>query len=183
VLRGRACARPQVVVVSLCEIEKPAVVPEVVRQKLGVAVESEATDDERIEVPREEVRQVEGRGLGVVELLPGVVAREEPVAVRAGQSLDSVSVEHLVELAARAAVGIRNEHPLVAARELLQLRVHCGCDQLRPGMELRGKAADGHVLPPVQPDDGEHLARERAARENEHLGPLGLEDALLVRMQ
>ena len=148
-----------------------------------MAVEPEAANHERVEVPREEVRQVEGRGLGVVQLLPGVVAGEEAVAVRAGQSLDSVQVEHLVELAAGAAVRVRDEHPLVAARELPQLRVHRGRDQLRPGVELRGKAADGHVLPAVQPDDGEHLARERAAREDEHLGPLGLEDALLVRMQ
>ncbi len=148
-----------------------------------MAVEPETADHERVEVPREEVRQVEGRGLGVVQLLPGVVAGEEAVAVRAGQPLDSVQVEHLVELAAGAAVRVRDEHSLVATRELLQLRVHGGRDQLRPGVELRGEAADGHVLPAVEPDDCEHLARERAAGEDEHLGPLGLEDALLVRMQ
>ena len=112
-----------------------------------MAVEPEAADHERVEVPREEVGQVEGRGLGVVELLPGVVAGEEAVAVRAGQPLDAVPLEHRVELAAGAAVGVRDEHALVAARELVQLRVDRGRDQLRAGVELRGKAADGHVAP------------------------------------
>ena len=35
----------------------------------------------------------------------------------------------------------------------------------------------------VEADDRKHLARDRAACEHEHLGALGLEDALLVRMQ
>ena len=91
-----------------------------------MAVELEALDDERVEVPREEVRQVEGRGLGVVHRLPLVVPGEEPVAVRAGEPLDVVRVQDLVELARRPAVGVGDEDALVRARELAQLRVDGG---------------------------------------------------------
>jgi hypothetical protein len=50
-------------------------------------------------------------------------------------------------------------------------------------VELRGETADSDVRPAVEPDDCEHLARERTACKDEHLGPLGLEDPLFVRMQ
>ena len=49
--------------------------------------------------------------------------------------------------------------------------------------QLGRQAADGHVLPAVEPDDREHLACDRSTREHEHLGVLRLEDALLVRTQ
>ena len=148
-----------------------------------MAVETEAADHDRVEVPCEEVGEVEGRRLGVVQLLPFGIPGEEPVAVGAGQALDVMTLEHAVEISARPAVGVPDEDALVATAELVQLRVDRGRDQLGAGMELRGETADGHVAPAVELDDGEHLAGDRAAREDEHLGALGLEDALLVRTQ
>ena len=77
-----------------------------------------------------------------------------------------------------------DEHALVAPVELAQLRVDRGRDQLGAGVELRRKAADGDVAASsLSSNDGEHLASDRAAREHEHLGALGLEDALFVRTQ
>ena len=148
-----------------------------------MSIEAEAADHERVEVAREEVGEIEGRGLGVVDLLPLGVPGEEAVAVRARQALDAVSLEHEVERAPGAAVGVGDEHPLVAPVQLAQLRVDRGRDQLGTRVELRRKAADGDVAPPVQANHREHFASDRAAGEHEHLGALGLEDALLVRPQ
>jgi len=54
-----------------------------------------------------------------VHRVPGVVPGEEAVAVSARQALDVVVVQHDVERAARAAVGVGDEDALVAAGELL----------------------------------------------------------------
>jgi hypothetical protein len=40
-------------------------------------------------------------------------------------------------------------------------------------VELGGQAADVHMRPPVELDHREHLAGDRAAGENEHVGTLG----------
>src|SRR3990170_8557734 len=73
-------------IVGLREVEEPAVVPEDVLDQLRVVVEPERPDDERVEVPREEVRQVEGSRLVRLHRLPGAPGREEAVAVEAADS-------------------------------------------------------------------------------------------------
>jgi hypothetical protein len=167
-----------------------------------VPVEPEPSDHDRVEVSGEEVGEIEGRRLGVVQLLPGGVPRQEPVAVVAGQALDAVALEHLVQGASRAAVRVCDEYALVPPGDRGELRVDSGGDALRPGMELRRETAHGDVLPAVQLDDGEDLARDCAARKDEHLalrrfcirrsgfrprdkrsGARSLEDALLVRLK
>ncbi len=91
--------------------------------------------------------------------------------------------KHGVELSAGSAIGVRHEDALVGVAELAQLGIDRRGDALGARMELRGEAADRDVLPAVQPDHREHLARDGAAREDEHLRVLGLEDALLVRLK
>ena len=54
-------------VVGLREQDQPPVVPEVLVAQLGMAVEAEPGDDERVEVLGEVVGQVEGPRLGVGE--------------------------------------------------------------------------------------------------------------------
>ena len=77
-------------------------------------------------MPGEEVRQIEGGRLLVVHRLPPVVPGEEAVAVSPREPLDAVAVEHLVERATRAAVGVGDEDALVAPSELVELRVDGG---------------------------------------------------------
>ena len=126
----RARSRTEVVVVGLCEIQEASVVPEILRQQLRMSVEPQAADHERVEVPGEEVREIEGGRLLVVHRLPRVVPGEEAVAMSSRKPLDAVSVEHLVERATRTAVGVCDEDSLVAPCELVQLRVDCRRDQL-----------------------------------------------------
>src|SRR5262249_47590080 len=95
-LGGELRARAEVGVVGLGQVQQSAVVPEVLPEELGMPVEPQPADDDRIEVSSEEVGEVEGRGFGVVDLVPLRVAGQEPVAVVARKTLDPVSLEHRV---------------------------------------------------------------------------------------
>src|SRR3954454_12359259 len=99
----------QLPVVGLGEVDDPAVVAEDVRRQFGMAVEPERPDDQGVEVPDEEVREVEGPGLLLLERIPLRQAREKRVAVGAGQPLGAVPLQHLVERARGPAVGIGDE--------------------------------------------------------------------------
>ena len=138
-----------------------------------MGVELEPTNDERLEMTREEVRQVEGCGLVLLHRVPGVVSGQEAVAVGAGQAFHAVSIQHDVQRAGRAAIGIGDEDPVVAAGDLGELHVDCVRDLRRRVVELGGKAAHVDVGPPVEADHREHLARDRSARQDEHVGAIG----------
>ena len=73
-----ARAAAEILVVGLREIEHPPVVAEVLLEESGMTIEAQAADHDRIEVPREEVGEVEGRRLRVVQLLPGVFPARNP---------------------------------------------------------------------------------------------------------
>ena len=88
--------------------------PNIIGTSSGWASSLSAANDERLEVPREEVGQVEGRRLLLLHRVPRVVAGEEAVAMGARQPLHTVPVQHDVERAGRAAIGVRDEDPLVA---------------------------------------------------------------------
>src|SRR6478736_5299939 len=65
----------QLRIVGLGEVDQPAVVAEVHRQQLRVAVEAEARDDDRFELAGEEVGQVERPQLFLLEGVEGGGAR------------------------------------------------------------------------------------------------------------
>src|SRR3954465_3168785 len=112
--RRRFGARRQFGIVRLREVDEAAVVAEVEREQLRVPVEAEASDYEPVEVPNEEVRQVEGPGLVVGELREGRTAGIHLIAVGALEPPDALGLEHPIEEAAGAAVGIGHEDPVVA---------------------------------------------------------------------
>ena len=101
-----------------------------------MAVEPERADDEPVEVAGQEVGQVERPGLLGGELLEGLAAGVELVAVGAGQALDALLGDDRIEQAARAAVGIGDEDAVIAG---------CaagGCGRARrPGCRPAGCAA------------------------------------------
>ena len=105
-----ACgARGQLGIVGLGEVDEPAVVAEVHRQQLGMAVEAEAGADDRVELAGQEVGQVEGPELLVLERGVGRRAGVELVAVGALDALEALALEVRVERAGRAAVGVGDE--------------------------------------------------------------------------
>ncbi|MNU04088.1 hypothetical protein D3C72_2483640 [compost metagenome] len=58
--------------------------------------------------------------------------------MRAGQSLHAMRLEHLIEQAAGATVGIGDKHPLTRPVDLLQLAPHRLGDALGVVVQLRG---------------------------------------------
>src|SRR2546423_15703224 len=99
----------QLPIVSLGEVDDAAVVAEDVRRQLGMPGEPERPDDHGVEGPDEEVREVEGPGLLLLERIPLRQACEKGIAVGAGQPLGAVLLEHLVERTRGPAVGIGDE--------------------------------------------------------------------------
>ena len=143
-------------------------------------VELVAPHDQRLEMSREEIGQVEGGWVSVVEREPVGVPREEAIAVVAGKPLDAVLGEHGVQRSARAAVGVCDEHPLVRAGSRTELLVHRAGDEARGGVKFARQALHLDVRPSVQPDDGEYLAGYGAAGKHEHSGRRGRSECLLV---
>ena len=79
-----------------------------------MAIQAQAADHEPLEVPGEEVGQVEGAGLLLGERREGRPAGVDLVAVRALEPGDALGLEHAVEQAAGPAIRIGDEDPLVA---------------------------------------------------------------------
>ena len=98
-------------VVGLGEVDEPAVVAEVERQQLRVAVETEAGEDDRVELAGQEVGQVEGADLLVLERRVGRRAGVELEAVGAVDAVDPLALEIGVEACRRPAIRVADEDP------------------------------------------------------------------------
>ena len=86
--------RRQPRVVGLGQEDEAPVVAEVERQQLGVTVQPQSADDQPLEVPGEEVGQVERARLLVCERGEGCAAGVDLVAVGAFQACDALGLEH-----------------------------------------------------------------------------------------
>jgi hypothetical protein len=114
-------ARGQLRVVALGEVHEPAVRAEVVGQQLRVAVEPEPGPDDRVELAGQEVGQVEGPDLLLLEGIEGSRAGVELVAVGALDPVEALPCEIGVERPGRPAVGVGDEDPDVTAVALADL--------------------------------------------------------------
>jgi hypothetical protein len=101
-------------VLGLGEVDQPAVVAEVGVAQLGVGVQAERREHEPVHVAGQEIGQVERAELLVLEALEGLAAGVELVAVGAGQALDALLADDVVEQAAGAAVGVGDEDAIEA---------------------------------------------------------------------
>ena len=159
--------RQQVRVVGLGEVDDPPVVAEVHRLELRVAVDAEAADHEPLEVAGEEVGQPERRRLLVGQSGEGRAAGEELVAVGARQPLDALLGEHRVEQAARAAVGVGDEDPLVAVAPALRGSAPGRAPGCLPGRLWSSGGRQATSTFGSGRGQRDELARERAAADDE----------------
>ncbi len=154
---------------------RPAVVAEVGVAQLGVAVEAQLDDDRPVERGREEVGEHVGAGLGRQQRAHPLGAREQVVAVGAGQPGHVQPRADLVERAVGAAIGVAHRHPPVAQTQRRHLPLDLGGDPLRPVVQQRRQRV--HVDGPAAPvgdvgdvprdrptgDDGDPVRRGRRA--------------------
>ncbi len=165
------CRRPGLGVerriVALRQMDEPLVVAEIDRQQLGMPIETEPADHQRLELPGEEIGEIEGAGLGLGQCREARLAGEGGIAMRAGQPLDRLLGEHRIERPAGAAIGIGHIDP-VMRRPGRPYRVpHRTGDQRRPVVQGRRQTAQVDRRQPIRLDDGDDLAGQRAAGDDE----------------
>src|SRR5262245_44843529 len=82
----------------LREVDEPTVVREVLRRELGMSIEAQSLNHQPVEVPHQEIGQVERAGLVFAKSGEGSCTGVELVAVRAWNALASFLRQHLVQL-------------------------------------------------------------------------------------
>ena len=102
-------------------------------------VQAQPLDHQRVELPGQEVGEVERARLGVGQRVEHRLAGIEGVAVRPADPLHALLGQHPVELAARAAIGIEHQDPGELGPMLADLRPHRLRDLLRPVVEQARK--------------------------------------------
>jgi len=155
-------------IVDLGQIDEPSVVAEVLVAQLGMAVQAEPADDQPVEVAREEVGQEERRGFLLGQSREVGATRIELVAVGAREALHALLLDHRVEHAAGATVGVGDEHTVVAGPTAPDPVAHRRGDASWPVVQGGRQARDvdvGQVR-----GEGHELAREGAAAHDEDTG-------------
>ena len=165
--RGAARGRDKRGIVGLREVDEPGVVAEVDRQQLGMGVQTQPLDDESIEVAGQEIGQEEGPELLVGDGSERLRARVELVAVGARQALDPFVGQHRVEQAARPAVGVGDEDVPVSGPGRADPVPDEPRDPAGSVVERRRQAGQVDIGQARLVDDGDQLARQRAAADDE----------------
>ena len=98
---------------ELRQVQQPRVVAEVVVEKVRPAVQPQSPPDQAVELPQEEVGQVERRRLRVVQRCERRPPGQALVAVRPGQPPDAAAFHHGVQAAPRATAPVPDENLLV----------------------------------------------------------------------
>ena len=165
-LRGAARHREQIRILGLGEVDEALVVTEVHRLKLRVPVDPETADHEPLEVAGQEVRQPERCRLPFSQGREVSAAREELVAVGAGQPLDAFVDENRIEEAARPAIGVGDEDLFVAVPTApADSGAHARGDPAGPVVEVGRQAGDLDVR--EVRGQGDELAAEGSAADHE----------------
>jgi hypothetical protein len=173
--RGRGGgARVEVAILGLRQIDDAPVIAEIVGQQLGMTVETEAAYHERLEMTDQIVGEIEGPRFGVVErgefLEPGV----EGVAMIPGDTFDAGSRQHPVERAAGTAIAVEAEDPRIAIARGGELGRDRFGDPRRRVVQDGRQALEIDMGPAVERGDRQHLARKRAAGDDQRAWrPLG----------
>ena len=134
-----------------------------------MGVDTEAVEDDAIEVLHEVVSEVEGGRVlvvhGVEHLLPG----EELVAVRPGKHFDALLGGDVGEFTGRAAVAVPEEDAVVVAAGPVETSSH-GIGDLRwPVVQDARQALERDVAESVKSGDVSDLGGQRAAGQDQHL--------------
>jgi hypothetical protein len=154
-------------IVALRQIDQAGVVAEIVWQEFRVAIEAEALEHQGVELPSEKIGEIEGAGGGLGQggkaLLPG----EARVAVRPGEAFDRFFLEHRIERAARAAIGIGHIDAVMRGPGFLDGVANGAGDQSWPVVQRRRQAAEIQMGQAIRLDDGNDLARQRATSDDQ----------------
>lgn len=135
--------------------------------ELWVAVEAEPFDDQRLELPSKKVGKIECAGRGLGECLKAIAAGKCGIAVRPGEALDPLLLEHLIEGASGAAIRVGDVDLGMGGAGLMDGTAHRVRDQCWPVVQGGGQAAKVEVSKAVGLDEGGDLPGEGAAGDDQ----------------
>ena len=164
-LGGGARPESRLRIVELGQMDDPPVGAEIAVAQVREAVEAEALDDQRIEMPGEEVGEIEGAGLLLGERGEHVLAGEEGVAMGAGDAGHALLVEHAIEFAAGPAVAVEAQDLVVGGAIRADRRAHRLWDSLGPVVQARRQAGDVDRIEAER----QRFARQGPAGDNQRL--------------
>jgi hypothetical protein len=148
-------------------MDEAGVVLEVDVTQLGVAVQPEAFDDQRLELPGQKIGEIEGARCRIGEILKAILAGERGIAVGAREALHPFLLEHPIERAAGAAIGVGDVDSGMGGAGLLDGTAHRVCDQRRPVVQGGGQTAQIEMVQAVRLDEGNDLPGEGATGDDQ----------------
>src|SRR5688572_24886371 len=132
-------------------------------------VETQAGPDQLVEMARQIIGEEEGGHVLVLLRLESFVPGKEGIAMGAGNSLDPLFLQQPVELAAGAAIAIKDEDRPVFALGFADLVADGRHDELRRVVPFGRKAGDVEGNPAVGLDKVDDLARQSSAGDQQHM--------------
>ena len=167
-------------VLRLRNVDHPAVITEVGRQKRRLPIEAEPPHYQPIEMAHQEVGQVKAARFLIGQLGEALAAGVELVAVGPGNALNPGPRQRPVQQPARAAIGIADENTLEPGAFGLDFRQHGSGDFFRPVVQFRRQALELDVAPAVQVPNAYQLAGDGAAGNDQCFGGGRGQDAFLI---
>ncbi len=125
-----------------------------------MSVEAETLEHQGVELPGEEIGEIESAGSLLGEGCEPLLTGEGRIAMRARQARHARRGQHGIERPARAAIGIRHEDPVMRLPGVADRVAYRTRDQLRPVVQGCRQAAQIEMREPVRLDDGDDLAGE-----------------------
>ena len=133
-------------------------------------IDAEFFHDEPVEVPDQEIRQVERSRFLVAERLEFTGPCKKLVAMGTRQSLNAVLFQNPVEHAASAAIGIRDEYVPELLLVVLNRRIDRVRNLVRGVVQIGRQALDLKMIPAVLPLQGNKFPCQCAACDEQSAG-------------
>ena len=136
-------------------------------QQIGMPIEAEPLDHQRLELPGEKIGEVEGAGSGLGQRGEALLAGEGRIAVWPGKSFDRLRLEHRIERPTRAAIGVGDVDPVMRGPGFSDGVPNGASDPLRPVVQGRRQAAQIEMREAIRLDDGDDLPGERPTSDDQ----------------
>jgi hypothetical protein len=165
--RGRLGLGGKRRIVALRQVDQAGVVAEIVGQEFRVAIEAEALEHQSVELPGEKIGEIEGAGCRLGQGGKALLAGEARIAMRAGEPFDRLFLQHAIERAARAAIGIGHVDAVMRGPGFLDGVANGAGDQSWTIVQRRRQAAEIQMGQAIRLDHGNDLARQRATSDDQ----------------
>ena len=140
---------------------------EIVGQELRVAIEAEAPEHQGLELPGEKIGEVERPGRGLGQGGKAILAGEARIAMRASEPFDRLLLQHGIERAAGAAIGIGHVDAVMRGPRFADGGAHGVGDQRRTIVQRRRQAAEIQMRQAIRLDDRNDLAGQGATSDDQ----------------